>query len=186
MLLWCGVINVRGWGGGTAAEFVDSGRSITPANDGHFHLRSHHQPPTDQDAEVGDGTTSVVLLAAEILKQIKIFVEDGLHPQVRLGVVESNRWKGRGSFVSRWLTPNPSHDPRFIHSWMQIIIRGLRESLRLAVGKLRALSIASGEGGQEARELLEKCAGTALNSKLIAQQKASGVDACVGCVCVCV
>lgn len=31
---------------------------------------------------MGDGTTSVVLLAAEILKQIKIFVEDGLHPQV--------------------------------------------------------------------------------------------------------
>lgn len=59
---------------------------------------------------------------------------------------------------------------------MQIIIRGLRESLRLAVGKLRALSIASGEGGQEARELLEKCAGTALNSKLIAQQKASRLD----------
>lgn len=36
-----------------------------------------------QDAEVGDGTTSVVLLAGEILKQIKSFVEDGLHPQVR-------------------------------------------------------------------------------------------------------
>ena len=35
-----------------------------------------------QDAEVGDGTTSVVLLAAEILKQVKVFVEDGLHPQV--------------------------------------------------------------------------------------------------------
>jgi hypothetical protein len=31
---------------------------------------------------VGDGTTSVVLLAAEILKQVKLFVEDGLHPQV--------------------------------------------------------------------------------------------------------
>ena len=31
---------------------------------------------------MGDGTTSVVLLAAEVLKQIKLFVEDGLHPQV--------------------------------------------------------------------------------------------------------
>ena len=28
-----------------------------------------------QDAEVGDGTTSVVLLAVEILKQMKPFVE---------------------------------------------------------------------------------------------------------------
>ena len=31
-----------------------------------------------QDAEVGDGTTSVVLLAGEILKEIKGFVEDGV------------------------------------------------------------------------------------------------------------
>lgn len=33
--------------------------------------------------KVGDGTTSVVLLAGEILKHVKGFVEDGLHPQVR-------------------------------------------------------------------------------------------------------
>uniref|UniRef100_T1IIP6 T-complex protein 1 subunit eta n=1 Tax=Strigamia maritima TaxID=126957 RepID=T1IIP6_STRMM len=35
-----------------------------------------------QDAEVGDGTTSVVLLAGEFLKQCKPFVEEGVHPQV--------------------------------------------------------------------------------------------------------
>ena len=35
-----------------------------------------------QDAEVGDGTTSVVLLATEILKNCKGFIEEGLHPQV--------------------------------------------------------------------------------------------------------
>lgn len=34
-----------------------------------------------QDAEVGDGTTSVVLLAGEILKRMKPFVEEGVHPQ---------------------------------------------------------------------------------------------------------
>lgn len=34
-----------------------------------------------QDAEVGDGTTSVTLLAAEFLKQGKPRVEEGLHPQ---------------------------------------------------------------------------------------------------------
>lgn len=50
---------------------------------------------TTQDAEVGDGTTSVVLLAAEILKQVKIFVEDGLHPQVQWGVRESVRERER-------------------------------------------------------------------------------------------
>lgn len=35
-----------------------------------------------QDAEVGDGTTSVVLLAAEILRNCKQFIEEGVHPQV--------------------------------------------------------------------------------------------------------
>lgn len=32
-------------------------------------------------AQVGDGTTSVTLLAAEFLKQLKPYVEEGLHPQ---------------------------------------------------------------------------------------------------------
>ncbi|KAK4056636.1 T-complex protein 1 subunit eta [Microbotryomycetes sp. JL221] len=35
-----------------------------------------------QDAEVGDGTTSVVLLAAELLKESKPFIEDGVSPHV--------------------------------------------------------------------------------------------------------
>eukprot|EP00898_Chlorokybus_atmophyticus_P002236 jgi/Chlat1/3012/Chrsp201S03265 len=34
-----------------------------------------------QDSEVGDGTTTVVLLAGELLKESKSFVEDGVHPQ---------------------------------------------------------------------------------------------------------
>lgn len=32
--------------------------------------------------QVGDGTTSVTLLAAEFLKQIKSYVEEGVHPQI--------------------------------------------------------------------------------------------------------
>ena len=35
-----------------------------------------------QDAEVGDGTTSVVILAGEFLRQCKPFVEEGVHPRV--------------------------------------------------------------------------------------------------------
>ena len=84
-----------------------------------------------QDAEVGDGTTSVVLLASEILKECKEFVEDGLHPR--------------------------------------IIIRGLRLSCELALNKIKELSVS--QEGDQFRSLLEKCAGTALNSKLIARQK---------------
>jgi len=35
-----------------------------------------------QDAEVGDGTTTVCVLAGEFLKEAKNFVEDGVHPQI--------------------------------------------------------------------------------------------------------
>jgi T-complex protein 1 subunit eta len=33
-------------------------------------------------SQVGDGTTSVVVLACEFLTAAKVFVEEGLHPQV--------------------------------------------------------------------------------------------------------
>ena len=33
-----------------------------------------------QDNEVGDGTTTVVLLAGELLKESRNFIEDGMHP----------------------------------------------------------------------------------------------------------
>lgn len=35
-----------------------------------------------QDAEVGDGTTSVVLLAGELLKESREFIEDGVNPHL--------------------------------------------------------------------------------------------------------
>ena len=66
------------------------------------------------------------------------------------------------------------------HTNTQIIIRGLRQSLALAVAKLNDLSIVTTDAGgkQAVREVLEKCAGTALNSKLIAQQKARALFVC--------
>ena len=35
-----------------------------------------------QNAQVGDGTTTVVILAGELLRECKAFVEEGVHPQV--------------------------------------------------------------------------------------------------------
>ncbi|KAL5274564.1 cct7 family protein [Megaselia abdita] len=85
-----------------------------------------------QDAEVGDGTTSVVLLAGEFLKQVKSYVEEGVHPR--------------------------------------IVIKAIRKSLSLCIEKINqmAVNIKQTDGN---RELLEKCAATAMNSKLIHQQK---------------
>jgi len=35
-----------------------------------------------QDAEVGDGTTSVVLIAAQLLKEIKGYIEEDMSPHI--------------------------------------------------------------------------------------------------------
>ena len=39
-----------------------------------------------QDAEIGDGTTTVTLLATELLRLAKPFIEDGVHPQIIIRV----------------------------------------------------------------------------------------------------
>ena len=54
----------------------------------HSPLPLHISPPSllpgppPSPPQVGDGTTSVVLLAGAILKNCKPFVEDNVHPQV--------------------------------------------------------------------------------------------------------
>lgn len=87
-----------------------------------------------QDAEVGDGTTSVVLLAGEFLKQIKPYVEEGVHPR--------------------------------------IIIKAIRRSLQLCLEKITEISIKINKANtNEFHSLLQKCAATAMSSKLIHQQR---------------
>lgn len=87
-----------------------------------------------QDAEVGDGTTSVVLLAGEFLKQLKPFVEEGVHPR--------------------------------------IIIKAVRKALSLCIDKIKEMAVTIEKSDvKEHRALLEKCASTAMSSKLIHQQK---------------
>ncbi|XP_047039399.1 T-complex protein 1 subunit eta [Helicoverpa zea] len=87
-----------------------------------------------QDAEVGDGTTSVVILAGELLKRLKPFVEEGVHPR--------------------------------------IIIKAIRVAAKLAVDRVRELAVKiDNTSPEKQRELLTKCAATAMSSKLIHQQK---------------
>jgi len=46
-------------------------------------LRARWAPDARQPRpQVGDGTTTVVLLAGEFLREAKPFVEDGVHPQL--------------------------------------------------------------------------------------------------------
>lgn len=87
-----------------------------------------------QDAEVGDGTTSVVLLAGEFLRQLKPFVEEGVHPR--------------------------------------IIIKAVRKALAICIENINKLAVKIEKSAtKEHRALLEKCAATAMSSKLIHQQK---------------
>lgn len=87
-----------------------------------------------QDAEVGDGTTSVVLLAGEFLRQIKPFVEEGVHPRV--------------------------------------IIKAVRRALQLSLEKISELAVKINKSNAvEFHSLLQKCAATAMSSKLISRQR---------------
>lgn len=71
---------------------VDGKGAVTITNDGatilkqldvvHPVARTIVDIAKSQDAEIGDGTTSVVVLAAEILKEAKPFIEEGVHPQI--------------------------------------------------------------------------------------------------------
>lgn len=85
-----------------------------------------------QDAEVGDGTTSVTILAGEFLKEAKSFIDDGIN----------------------------SH----------LIAKGLNKACDLAVAKTKELAVdIKKDDPKEFRELLERCAQTAMLSKLISQ-----------------
>ncbi|KAJ2691917.1 T-complex protein 1 subunit eta, partial [Coemansia spiralis] len=71
---------------------VDSQNRVTISNDGAtiMKLLDVVQPAARtlvdiaraQDAEVGDGTTSVVLLAGELLKEVREYIEEGVGSQV--------------------------------------------------------------------------------------------------------
>lgn len=88
-----------------------------------------------QDAEVGDGTTSVVIMAGEFLEEARTFIEDGVHPQ--------------------------------------LIVAGYRRACQLAIDKIKELQVdLSNLSPEEKKNTIQKCAETALNSKLLANHKA--------------
>lgn len=73
-------------------KLIHDGRSVTISNDGatlialldivHPAAKTLVDIAKSQDNEVGDGTTSVVLTAGELLKQSKTFIDEGMHSQI--------------------------------------------------------------------------------------------------------
>jgi len=71
---------------------LDSNKCATISNDGatilklldviHPAAKALVDISRSQDAEVGDGTTSVTLLASEFLRQVKPYIEEGVHPAI--------------------------------------------------------------------------------------------------------
>lgn len=125
-------------------KLIHDGRGVTISNDGatliglldivHPAAKTLVDIARAQDNEVGDGTTSVVLTAGELMKQAKTFIEEGMHSQ--------------------------------------IIIKGYREAQMKCVERIKEISVKIGDKSEdEKRDLLEKCAQTSLNSKLISKYK---------------
>lgn len=146
-----------------------------------------------QDAEVGDGTTSVTLLAAEFMREAKQFIEDGVSPHV---IIKAYR---QAAQLVRPLAPSfSSRSPRFSRS------RGERDRPRRwrltpttalqAVARVNELAVTVESSNEECvlfspspsspaladpptascrdfRSLLLKCASTAMSSKLIHSSK---------------
>ena len=83
-------------------KLISVHRGCTISNDGatiiklldvqHPAAKSLSDVSMSQDAEVGDGTTSVTILAGEILKEAKNFIDDGMHPQT----IISGLWTALG------------------------------------------------------------------------------------------
>ena len=78
--------------------------------------------------QVGDGTTTVVLLAGEFLREAKMFVEDGVHPQ---SIIRSYR-EAAGLAVAKasclyfyfsffLSTPSPRPPPPFAPPWCSVL-----------------------------------------------------------------
>jgi T-complex protein 1 subunit eta len=119
-------------------KLVATGPRTTISNDGATIMKlleiAHPAAKTlvdismSQDMSVGDGTTSVVLLAAELLTKLKPLVEEGISPTR--------------------------------------MIQTARKTGHMAVAMVSKLSV---QANQE--EMLLKCAGTALNSKLISSHR---------------
>ena len=83
---------------------------------------------------MGDGTTSVVLLAGEILKSCKTFVEDNVHPQAR--------WRGEGekNGDERVEREKKREFNLFLYS-LQILVRGLRKVAHLSITRIKEIAV---------------------------------------------
>jgi chaperonin GroEL (HSP60 family) len=74
-----------------------------------------------QDNEVGDGTTTVVVLAGEFLKEVRSFIEEGVSPRV---IIRGYREAGRLAVekVKEIAVKVERNDETYLSSWLKLMI----------------------------------------------------------------
>lgn len=121
-----------------------------------------------QDAEVGDGTTSVVLLAAQLLKEIRGFIEEGVSPHIIMKGFRKASQLVRVTFHifvhSTYPRPGNGQNKRNPGYCREVRSRVCPQTqfafhLFLLINRRRF------------RSLLLKCASTSMSSKLIHSEK---------------
>ncbi|KAL6935865.1 T-complex protein 1 subunit eta [Hanseniaspora opuntiae] len=101
-----------------------------------------------QDMEIGDGTTTVTLLACELMKESKQFLEEGINSNLI----------------------------------MKSYNMALKKAVELIKTELSVKIDTSNENEEALRDLLEKCAKTAMSSKLINNNSKFFVNMCVDAI----
>ena len=101
-----------------------------------------------QDMEIGDGTTTVTLLACELMKESKQFLEEGINSNLI----------------------------------MKSYNMALKKAIELIKSDLSVKIDTSNENEEALRDLLEKCAKTAMSSKLINSNSKFFVNMCVDAI----
>lgn len=101
-----------------------------------------------QDMEIGDGTTTVTLLACELMKESKQFLEEGINSNLI----------------------------------MKSFNMALKKAIELIKTELSIEIDTSNENEEALRDLLGKCAKTAMSSKLISSNSKFFVDMCVDAI----
>ena len=116
-------------------------------------------------------------MAAELLRLAKPFVEDGVHPQIIIRasagclVVRGRRTRSSidSSIAKLSGCANVTFFCRCTTAFSILCLQGYRKAAQLAIEKLNSIAIHLGNSVDARRTLLEKCAKTSLNSKLIAR-----------------
>jgi len=120
--------------------------------------------------QVGDGTTSVVVFAGELLREAKPFVEEMVPPQVIIRGTTGLAGGPRAAGTGRWRALTETALARCGCTVGGAAPRraAYRKAALLAVQRVREIAVPIDRNDPvRFRDVLEKCAATAMNSKLI-------------------